>query len=307
MTASIEKLIVEQKEKQRMENELAIAQEVQAQLFPRNFATGVARSVRLLPSRAHGERGLLRFPHRNSDRLILAAGDVSGKGISAALLMATIHSAVERTAWKACPALRSVRGGRRAARECCWLLRPKGAKYRRAPCFRCSIISFTESTPTGKIRDPVSGQLRRPPAELTYSNGGHLPPIIIGRRRLAAPAGTGGTVVGLFDNLTFEEGVGAAQPGDIFIAYSDGITEPENDFGEFGEQRLMDAGPGEPRAAPGRNHRVVTSAVDDWIGDNEQPDDITTGAGPRTLSETSIHHLLTRVSEARCRAPRRRR
>ena len=64
MTASIENLIEEQKEKQRLQNELTIAQEVQAQLYPAAyFATGFAGGLRLLPSRAHRERRLLRFPH----------------------------------------------------------------------------------------------------------------------------------------------------------------------------------------------------------------------------------------------------
>src|SRR6202007_897742 len=93
MTASIEKLILEQKEKQRLENELVIAQEVQAQLFPREvtqLATlelhGFCRPARTVSGDYYD------FLAINAGRLILAVGDVSGKGISAALLMATIHS-----------------------------------------------------------------------------------------------------------------------------------------------------------------------------------------------------------------------
>src|SRR4029077_17863356 len=94
MTASIEKLVLEQKEKQRLENELAIAQEVQAQLFPREITQleslevhGYCRPARTVSGDYYD------FLALGSDKLILAAGDVSGKGISAALLMATIHSA----------------------------------------------------------------------------------------------------------------------------------------------------------------------------------------------------------------------
>ena len=67
-------------------------------------------------------------------------------------------------------------------------------------------------------------------------------------RRLEA----GGTVVGLFDNMTYEEGSVEMHPGEIFLAYSDGVTEPENDFGEFGEQRLDRSGPREPATCPCR-------------------------------------------------------
>jgi hypothetical protein len=48
-----------------------------------------------------------------------------------------------------------------------------------------------------------------------------------------------GTVVGLFDGVTYDESTVVMQPGDIFVAYSDGVTEPENEFGEFGEDRLI--------------------------------------------------------------------
>jgi sigma-B regulation protein RsbU (phosphoserine phosphatase) len=65
------------------------------------------------------------------------------------------------------------------------------------------------------------------------------------------------------------------KPGDIFIAYSDGITEPENDFGEFGEKRLVDVIRQNRDLPLDEITQLVTSAVDDWIGDNEQPDDIT--------------------------------
>ncbi len=49
---------------------------------------------------------------------------------------------------------------------------------------------------------------------------------------------TSGTVVGLFDGMSYTQSAVGMQSGDIFVAYSDGITEPENEFGEFGEERL---------------------------------------------------------------------
>jgi len=85
----------------------------------------------------------------------------------------------------------------------------------------------------------------------------------------------GVTVVGLFDDLNFDEGSVQLRRGDIFLAYSDGVTEPENDFGEFGEQRLVELVQ-ENRDLPlDRIAEIVTAAVDDWIGAAEQPDDVT--------------------------------
>jgi sigma-B regulation protein RsbU (phosphoserine phosphatase) len=81
--------------------------------------------------------------------------------------------------------------------------------------------------------------------------------------------------VGLFDDMTYEEGCVEMHPGEIFLAYSDGVTEPENDFGEFGEERLIDL-VRENRDSPlPQISQIVTTAVDNWIGDNEQPDDVT--------------------------------
>ncbi|MGB2606254.1 MAG: SpoIIE family protein phosphatase, partial [Candidatus Sulfotelmatobacter sp.] len=90
-------------------------------------------------------------------------------------------------------------------------------------------------------------------------------------RRLDA----GGTVVGLFDNMTYDEGSVVMHPGEIFLAYSDGVTEPENEFGEFGEERLIDLVSTHRQQPLVQISQTVTAAVDDWIGDNEQPDDIT--------------------------------
>ena len=107
MTASLQRLIEEQKQKQRLENELTIAKEVQEQLFPQE-------NVQLASLEVHGFFRPARtvsgdyydFLTLDSDRLVLAVGDISGKGISAALLMATIHSAVRAYSLQDIPTLR---------------------------------------------------------------------------------------------------------------------------------------------------------------------------------------------------------
>ncbi len=107
MTASIEKLILEQKEKQRLENELAIAQEVQAQLFPRQVSELESLEVHGFCRPARTVSGdYYDFVSASSHKLILAVGDISGKGISAALLMATIHSAVRAYSVENLPQMR---------------------------------------------------------------------------------------------------------------------------------------------------------------------------------------------------------
>jgi sigma-B regulation protein RsbU (phosphoserine phosphatase) len=277
MTASIEKLILEQKEKQRLENELAIAQEVQAQLFPRQVSELESLEVHGFCRPARTVSGdYYDFLTASSHKLILAVGDISGKGISAALLMATIHSAVRAYSVENLPQMRepvavgAVAGSGRVLAA--W---PEGVEV--SPGALLSLLNHQlyESTPPEKYATLFLGIYDGRSHHLTYSNGGHLPPILIGKdgtiRRLEA----GGTVVGLFDNMTYEEGAVEMQPGEIFLAYSDGVTEPENDFGEFGEQRLIDL-VRENRDLPlPEISQIVTLAVENWIGDNEQPDDVT--------------------------------
>jgi phosphoserine phosphatase RsbU/P len=277
MTTSIEKLIQEQKEKQRMENELAIAQEVQSQLFPRQVSQIESLEVHGFCRPARTVSGdYYDFLTASSHKMILAVGDISGKGISAALLMATIHSAVRAYSVESLPQMRepvavgAVAGAGRVMAS--W---PEGIDV--SPSALLSLLNHQlyESTPPEKYATLFlgiyDGRLRR----MTYSNGGHLPPIVISENGAISKLEAGGTVVGLFDNMCYDEGSIDMQPGDVLIAYSDGVTEPENDFGEFGEERLIELVRQHRNQPLGQITQVVTHAVDDWIGDKEQPDDVT--------------------------------
>jgi sigma-B regulation protein RsbU (phosphoserine phosphatase) len=277
MTASLEKLIEEQKDKQRLENELVIAQEVQAQLFPRE-------SVQLASLEVHGFFRPARtvsgdyydFLTLDADRLILAVGDISGKGISAALLMATIHSAVRALSMQDVPVLREP-AAVGAALGSDILLASAFRSLDVSPSALLSLLNHQlyESTPPEKYATLFLGIYNGAERKLTYSNGGHLPPIILSEDGSIRRLECGGTVVGLFDKRSYEEDSVELRRGEIFVGYTDGVTEPENDFGEFGEQRLIDL-LRENRDLPlPRITEIVTAAVDDWIGANEQPDDVT--------------------------------
>ena len=277
MTASIEKLIQEQKEKQRLENELSIAQEVQAQLFPRQVSELESLEVHGFCRPARTVSGdYYDFLTASSHKLILAVGDISGKGISAAILMATIHSAVRAYSVENLPQMREpVAVGAVAGSGRIMAAWPEGVEV--SPGALLSLLNHQlyESTPPEKYATLFLGIYDGRSHHLTYSNGGHLPPILIGKDGAIRKLEAGGTVVGLFDNMTYDEGSVEMHPGEIFLAYSDGVTEPENDFGEFGEPRLIDL-VRENRDLPlPQISQIVTLAVDDWIGDNEQPDDVT--------------------------------
>ena len=277
MTESIEKLILEQKEKQRLQNELDIAQEVQAQLFPRQVSELESLEVHGFCRPARTVSGdYYDFLTASSHKLILAVGDISGKGISAALLMATIHSAVRAYSVESLPQMREpVAVGAVAGAGRIMATWPEGIEVSPGALLALLNHQLYESTPPEKYATLFLGIYDGRSHRLTYSNGGHLPPILIAENGAIRRLEAGGTVVGLFDNMTYDEGSVEMKPGEIFLAYSDGVTEPENDFGEFGEQRLIDLVSDNRHLPLPQISQVVTTAVDNWIGDNEQPDDVT--------------------------------
>ena len=277
MTASIEKLMQEQREKQRLENELAIAQEVQAQLFPRQVSELESLEVHGFCRPARTVSGdYYDFLAASSHKLILAVGDISGKGISAALLMATIHSAVRAYSVESLPQMREpVAVGAVAGSGRMMATWPEGIEVSPGALLGLLNHQLYESTPPEKYATLFLGIYDGRSRRLTYSNGGHLPPILIGKDGSVRRLEVGGTVVGLFDAMPYEEDSVEMHTGEIFLAYSDGVTEPENDFGEFGEQRLIDLVRDNRNLPLPEISQIVTAAVDTWIGEKEQPDDVT--------------------------------
>jgi sigma-B regulation protein RsbU (phosphoserine phosphatase) len=281
MSESLVKLLAEQKRMQQIESELAIAYEVQEALFPHKLPDlasldvyGVCRPARMVSGDYYD------FISLGRDRLVLAVGDISGKGISAALLMATAHAFVR--AYSLPPDRASTPAELGAALRIdanrgnyFWVdgadpSRPSVGMLMSAlnhQLFRCTSPEKFATMFLGCYDDAAH--------ELTYCNAGHLPPILLGENGSVSRLDTPGTVIGLFDGGAYGESTVAMRPGDLFVAYSDGVTEPENESGEFGEERLI-ALLMEHRHRPLRRiGEVITSAVANWIGDAEQPDDVT--------------------------------
>jgi sigma-B regulation protein RsbU (phosphoserine phosphatase) len=288
MTKSLQRLLLEQKEKERLQNELSIAQEVQANLFPHrvhNMQTlelhGVCRPARSVSGDYYD---FLVF-HKNGHNgqaspaetgVAIAIGDISGKGISAALLMATLHSAVRayRFASEELVYSESSVAGLTASKE---VLGGDHDELFESPGRILSLLNrhLYRSTQPEKYATLFLAHYDVASSVLTYSNAGQLPPLVLGRDGSIRRLDQGGTVVGLMDGMKYDEGRVQMQPGDILVAYSDGVTEPENDFGEFGEERLMEV---VSRYRDQPLHVISTQvmqALDAWIGADEQPDDIT--------------------------------
>jgi sigma-B regulation protein RsbU (phosphoserine phosphatase) len=275
MSESLERLLVEQKAKQRMESELAIAQEVQAQLFPqRSFPLetleiyGTCRPARTVSGDYYD------FLDLGREELGIAVGDISGKGISAALMMATVHAAVRAYGWgKLAQRLPAADGWDEAERNG----ELAAAVTTETPAEILGLLNahLYHSSPAEKYATLFLAAWNGPTRRLAYSNGGHVAPLVLGCDGNITRLETGGTVVGLFDRIHWEAGETKLAPGDLLIVYTDGITEPENEFGEFGEERMLEI-VRENREQPlERIGQAVIAAVGDWIGAKEQPDDMT--------------------------------
>jgi phosphoserine phosphatase RsbU/P len=114
-----------------------------------------------------------------------------------------------------------------------------------------------------------------PTTTLTYTNAGHLPPMLI-RNGSVISLDSNGTVVGAFPNAKYDASCVAIEPGDLLVCYTDGITEPENAYGEmFGEQRLIELVQRHSKADDHEIIRVVFEAVRSWTGTPELHDDMT--------------------------------
>ncbi|HEU4414297.1 MAG TPA: SpoIIE family protein phosphatase, partial [Candidatus Angelobacter sp.] len=274
MTESLQRLILEQKEKERLQSELEIAHEVQAQLFPRAMAGtstlelhGICRPARIVSGDYYD------FLSYGPDQVGIAVGDISGKGISAALLMATIHSAVRAYEQEQLLTVGMSATYGTSARVAA--LEAKVAPPSPAQMLWLLNRHLFQSTQPEKYATLFLGFYDDINHRLTYSNAGHLPPIILARDGSVRRLETGGTVVGLFPDRDYEEQMVELYPGDMFIAFSDGLTEPENEFGEFGEERLIETIASCRHLPLERITEHAVSAIQDWIGSTEQPDDIT--------------------------------
>jgi sigma-B regulation protein RsbU (phosphoserine phosphatase) len=274
MTENLQRLIEEQKEKERLQSELEIAHEVQAQLFPRSVSGtstlevhGICRPARIVSGDYYD------FLAYGPDQIGIAVGDISGKGISAALLMATIHSAVRAYEQEQLLSVSTAAAYGTNTR----IAAIEAQVVPASPAQMLWLLNrhLFQSTQPEKYATLFLGFYDDIKRRLTYANAGHLPPIVLSNDGTVRRLTTGGTVVGLFPDCDYEEQTVDLYQDDIFIAFSDGITEPENEFGEFGEERLLEIISTYRHLPLERITEHVVSTIQDWIGSTEQPDDIT--------------------------------
>src|SRR5690242_5405975 len=253
MTGSISTLIEEQNKRQRLENEISIAREVQNQLFPSTLPSVPGVEIEAICKAARSVSGdYYDFIQLSPTHVAIAIADISGKGISAALLMASLQAALRSQALTEGSEFLSTAD--LVARLNKHLVRNTGDD-RFATFFIAVYDSATRS--------------------LRYTNAGHLPSFLIcnGSSHLLDK---GGMVLGVLDDYVYEQGVLQVAPDSLLVGYSDGLVEPENVYGEeFGITRLKEAAIRVQNAKPLMVAESLMAAAEEWAGTPEQADDMT--------------------------------
>ena len=261
MTENLQRLLVVATEKERMQAELEIAREVQSQLFPRAVPNleKLELRARCAPARLVSGDYYDYQPLMDSSAVV-AIGDVAGKGISAALLMATLQSAL-RTQVRACLERSRVGNG---------VLDLSASRLVR----QLNEQLFADTSPE-KYATFYFGIYDDSNGLLTYTNAGHLPPLLV-RQGNASLLDVNGMVVGAFPFAEYGESQLHMEGGDLLVCYTDGVTEPENEYGEmFGEQRLIKIVTRNAERETDHIIDAVVEAVHEWTGSPDLQDDLT--------------------------------
>jgi sigma-B regulation protein RsbU (phosphoserine phosphatase) len=190
------------------------------------------------------------FIQLGSTHVAFAIADISGKGISAALLMASLQAALRSQLLV--PGSETMSTAELVARLNTHLVRNTGDDR-----FATFFIA---------IYDTASRRMR-------YTNAGHLPAFCLSDGNSVHLA-EGGIVLGIVENYPFEEGNILVPPDAVLIGYSDGLIEPENAYGEqFGIGRLEAAAQRVRTSSPLKIAESLMNATEEWSGTPEQQSD----------------------------------
>ena len=252
MTVSVARAIEEQRQRERLESEIAIAREVQNQLFPRTVPrvpglhlVASCRAARMVSGDYYD------FITLGDAELAFIVADIAGKGISAALLMASLQAS-----------LRSQ------------LLDEQRIGSTAEVIARLNRHLIT-TTPEDRFATLFFAIYNWQTHVLRYTNAGHLPPLYFSSAGVSR-LDVGGTIVGMFRDCQFEQGVLTLEPGSLLAVYTDGLSEPENPYGEqFGRQRILEVIERNRGQRPEAILDALVAAVDHWASTPEQSDDMT--------------------------------
>jgi sigma-B regulation protein RsbU (phosphoserine phosphatase) len=246
-------------EQETLRRDIALASEVQRRLLPDAppCVEGVEFAAASLPARRIGG-DYYDFVELGDHRIGIALADVSGKGVAAALIMSVVQASLRLIASEG-----DVPPPRLVARMNEFI-------YRSTPASKYATFFYAQLDEQRRLR---------------YVNAGHNAPYLLraGRRSTAGSTppeieelSTGGTVVGMFPEMEYEEATVELCPGDVLLAFTDGVPEahnPENE--EFGEERLRQLLRQIAHLPANEISTRLSDEMKDWIRDAEQYDDLT--------------------------------
>ena len=238
--------------KERLLGELKVARRIQSDMLPRPTAGGSGEGFELgatlIPARAVG--GDLFDHFRDGSRVFVLVGDVSGKGIAAALFMARTKTVFETAAERAAdPGVILEQVNRSLCRD----------------------------NESGMFVTAAVGVLDLASGELALALAGHDPPVLVPADGPPGPVtAQGGRVLGLIEAPDFPVNHLRLAPGDAVVLFTDGVPEAQDPQGAFfGAERIVNAVAESRHEAPATMTRQLLQAVRDFAGDAPQSDDIT--------------------------------
>lgn len=234
----------------KLQQEMTLAREIQANLLPKHLPDPAGYEIAgiSIPAKEVGGDYYDFIPLPN-DRLVFCLGDVSGKGIPAALLMANLQAT-----------LRGQTLGSSCARE----------------CLEHSNTLLYNSTDSEKFATLFYAILDTRDHRLCFANAGHNHPFLVSKTGAVQRLKTIGIPLGFLEQFEFSEHSLSFEPGEMLVVFSDGISEAMNSFEEeFGEQRLQEMIQAYRDQSARKMVDIIIAAVNDFVSGNEQTDDIT--------------------------------
>ncbi|MBX7054937.1 MAG: SpoIIE family protein phosphatase [Pyrinomonadaceae bacterium] len=243
-------LLDERLNRERMERELELATEIQQRFQPSGPPHVEGYEFQGISFSCYEIGGdYYDFIERHDGKMLVALGDVSGKGTAAALLMSSLHAAIH-------------------------------AQVAAKTSLDETVVSINkylaENTPANRFITLFIAELDAATGEITFINAGHNPPLIARADGSLELLQSGGLPLGLMGFAEYESSTARLGHGDVLFIYSDGVSEANNlNEDEFGMERLKQViSTNVGRSASGIRDRVE-SALSDFTGTAAPNDDIT--------------------------------
>jgi sigma-B regulation protein RsbU (phosphoserine phosphatase) len=253
-------------QQERLERELQLAMEIQQRFQPTAPPVVPGYEFQGISFPCYEIGGdYYDFIKRDDGRLVIALGDVSGKGTAAALLMSSLHASIHAQTGSHDTLVETISAVNRYLAD-------------NIPSNRFVTLFYAEL-------DPESGTL-------SFLNAGHNPPLIVHAAGTVEQLASGGLPLGIKADADYREGRTTLQPGDVLVIYSDGVTEAASPNGEeFGPTRLYEVVSRNVESSAAGIRDRIESALTKFSQGTQAADDITlviakrqAGTRPLTLS-----------------------